>query len=51
VGDKLGSTIDIINEYDVIQGNKVILDRLEEVFYQLGMTPPEDIKLKNYEII
>jgi hypothetical protein len=51
VGDKLGSIIDIINEYDVIRGNKVILDRLEEVYYQLGMTPPENIELTNYEVI
>jgi hypothetical protein len=47
----LGSIIDIINEYDVIRGNKVILDRLEEVYYQLGMTPPENIELTNYEVI
>ncbi len=26
-----------INEFDVIQGNSVILDRLEEVFHQLNM--------------
>jgi hypothetical protein len=51
VGDKLGSIIDIINDYDVIRGNKVILDRLEEVYYQLGMTPPENIELTNYEVI
>jgi hypothetical protein len=49
-GGKLGRIIDIINDYDVIQGNKVILDRLEEVYYQLDMTPPNNIKLTNYEI-
>ena len=40
-----------INEFDVIQGNKVVLDRLEEVFYQLDMEIPEKIELHNYEII
>ena len=40
-----------INEFDVIQGNKVIMDRLEEVFYQLGMDVPENIELPSYEII
>ena len=40
-----------INEFDVIQGNKVVLDRLEEVFHQLGMDIPENITFKNYEII
>jgi hypothetical protein len=40
-----------LNEFDVIQGNKVIMDRLEEVFYQLGMDVPENINLPSYEII
>jgi len=40
-----------INEFDVIQGNTVILDRLEEVFYQLEMGIPKNIKFKHYEII
>ena len=40
-----------LNEFDVIQGNKVVLDRLEEVFYQLGMEVPENINLPSYEII
>ena len=40
-----------INEFDVIQGNKVIMDRLEEVFYQLGMDIPENIKFKSYKVI
>jgi Leucine-rich repeat (LRR) protein len=40
-----------INEFDVIQGNKVIMDRLEEVFHQLGMEIPEEIELPSYEII
>ena len=40
-----------LNEFDVIQGDKVILDRLEEVYHQLGMEIPEKIELHNYEII
>ena len=40
-----------INEFDVIRGNKVIMDRLEEVFYQLGMDVPENIKFKSYKVI
>jgi hypothetical protein len=40
-----------INEFDVIQVNKVIMDRLEEVFHQLGMDVPENINLPSYEII
>ena len=40
-----------INEFDVIQGNNIIMDRLEEVFHQLDMEIPQNIKFKNYEII
>jgi hypothetical protein len=44
--------IKFINEFDVIiDGQKVILDRLEEVFHQLGMDIPENIEFKNYQII
>jgi hypothetical protein len=43
--------IQLINEFDVIDGKKVILDRLEEVFHQLGMGIPQNIKFENYEII
>lgn len=44
-------SIDWINEHDVIQGRKVILKRLEEVYYELKMELPENIELYNYEII
>ena len=40
-----------LNEFDVIQGDKIVLDRLEEVFYQLGMDVPQNLTFKNYEII
>ena len=43
--------IRLINEFDVIvDGKKVILDRLEEVFHQLGMLAAENIKFENYYI-
>jgi len=48
-----------INEFDVIQGDTVIMDRLEEVFHQLGMDIPQSVvniglknlTFKNYKII
>jgi len=50
--DRLGKVVDLLNEYDAIQqdGTLVILDRLEEVFYTLGMEVPEEISLENYEV-
>jgi len=48
----LGKVIYLLNEYGVIQqdGNLVVLDRLEEVFYTLNIEIPKRIKLKNYEV-
>ncbi len=43
--------VDLINEFDVIQGNRVIRDRLEEVFIHLDMEIPKNIKLKEYILI
>ncbi len=40
--------IDLINEFDVIQGDRVVKDRLEEVFSHLDMEIPKNIKLKEY---
>jgi len=34
-----------------LYNGKVVLDRLEEVFHQLGMNVPENITFKSYEII
>jgi len=48
---KTSKCIKWINEYDVIRGNKVVMDLLEEVFHQLGMDVPEEIEFENYEII
>ncbi len=38
--------IDLINEYSVIQGDRIIWNRLEEVFHGLGMEVPDPNKLK-----
>jgi hypothetical protein len=43
--------IDWINEFDVIRGKTIVLDRLEEVFHQLEMKVPQNLKFKHYEII
>ncbi len=43
--------IDLINDFDVIQGDRVIKDRLEEVFSHLDMKIPKNIKLINYKLI
>ena len=43
--------IDLINEFDVIQGDRIIKDRLEEVFSHLNMEMPKNIKLINYKLI
>jgi hypothetical protein len=40
-----------INEFDVIRGKTIVLDRLEEVFHQLGFMVPQNINLPSYEII
>jgi hypothetical protein len=40
-----------INEFDVIQGDTVIMDRLEEVFHQLEKVVPQNITFKSYKII
>jgi hypothetical protein len=50
--EKWCQSIDLLNEFEVIRGNKVYLDGLEEVYYQLKVKlPEEDIKIKGYEII
>ena len=43
--------IDLINEFDVIQGDRVIRDRLEEVFSQLNMEMPKVISFRNYTLV
>jgi hypothetical protein len=48
--NKLGRIIDLINELDVIRGDLVILDRLEEVFYSIGVEVPEGIRFSNYRL-
>jgi len=49
--EKWCQSIDLLNEFEVIRGNKVYLDGLEEVYHQLKVKlPEEDIKLKGYII-
>jgi len=39
-----------LREFGAIQGGEVVLDRLEEVYYTLGMDIPKDIELKEYKL-
>ena len=45
--------MDLIREYDVIQGDEVIGVRLEEVYAELGEIPPiiRDLEFENYILI
>ena len=40
-----------IREFDAIQGDEVVRDRLEEVFHTLGMDIPNNISLKEYILV
>jgi len=40
-----------IREFDAIQGDEVVRDRLEEVYHTLGMDIPKDIILKKYKLV
>jgi hypothetical protein len=50
--DKWDEVIEILNEYEVIRddGNLVILQRLEQVFLELGLEVPEIEEIEGYEI-
>ena len=50
--DKWDEVIDILNEYEVIRddGNLVILQRLEQVFLELGLEVPEIEEIEGYKI-
>jgi hypothetical protein len=50
--DKWDEVIDILNEYEVIRddGNLVILQRLGQVFLELGLEVPEIEEIKGYKI-
>ncbi len=43
--------IEWLNEYDVIQGDSVIYQRLMDVYHELGMKVPDRIELKNYKMV
>ena len=40
-----------IREFDAIQGDEVVRDRLEEVYHTFGMDIPKDIVLKEYILV
>ena len=50
--DKWDEVIEILNEYEIIRddGNLVILQRLEQVFLELGLEVPEIEEIKGYKI-
>ena len=50
--EKWDEVIEILNEYEVIRddGNLVILQRLEQVFLELGLEVPEIEEIKGYKI-
>ena len=50
--DKWDEVIDILNEYEVIRddGNLVILQRLEQVFLEIGLEVPEIEEIEGYKI-
>ena len=50
-GDKLGKVIDLLNEWDVIRQNEIVLDRLIDCGYQFGLEIPDTITFKNYKVI
>jgi hypothetical protein len=49
--DDVPRAIAYINEWDVIQDNTVILQRLEEVMNTLQMAIPQRIEFENYKIV
>jgi hypothetical protein len=50
--EKWDEVIEILNEYEVIRdnGNLIILQRLEQVFLELGLEVPEIEEIKGYKI-
>jgi hypothetical protein len=50
--DKWDEVIEILNEYEVIRddGNLIILQRLEQVFLDLGLKVPEIEEIRGYKI-
>ena len=49
--EKWCSVIDLLNEFEVIQGRKISEVRMEEVFRQLRIKFPENLYIDGYEII
>jgi len=43
--------IDIINEWGIFDGKKIVRIRLEEVFLDMGMEIPEDLRFQKWELV
>jgi len=43
--------IDIINEWGILDGKKIVRIRLEEVFLDMGLEVPERLKFKEWELV
>ena len=43
--------IDLINEFEVVGGGQISRVKLEEVFLELGLEIPKDLRFKNYKLI
>ena len=43
--------IDLINEFEVVGGGQISRVKLEEVFLELGLETPKDLRFKNYKLI
>jgi len=49
--DKWCRAIDLLNEFDVIQGTKIFEVRMEEVYRQLKLKFPENLGILGYDIL
>jgi len=43
--------VDIINEWEILAGRRIVRIRLEEVFLDMGMEIPEGLRFKEWELV
>jgi hypothetical protein len=43
--------VDIINEWEILDGKKIVQIRLEEVFLDIGLEIPEGLEFKEWELV
>jgi hypothetical protein len=43
--------VDIINEWEIMDGRRIVRIRLEEVFLDMGMEIPEGLRFKEWELV